>query len=139
MKKKDLYKLVKQSLKEVLQEQRKDRRRRDRRSRPGDFRSDRRFRPGDSFVDPRTGEVKILRPDDIDAKLGIPKALVGAPTASPRLSRRDMIDALRRAGYTREKFEDLLKQTGLTPKTISGLSASQFNQLLKDPNKFSLP
>ena len=31
---------------------------------------------------------------------------------------------------------DLLKQTGLTPKTLSGLSASQFNQLLKDPNKF---
>ena len=103
MKKKDLYQLVKQSLKEVLQEQRRNRRlrpddiRRDRerrRLRPDDIRRDRerrrlrpgdlenrRFRPGDPFVDPRTGEFKILRPDDftIDDRtgtLGIPKALV---------------------------------------------------------------
>jgi len=82
MKKKDLYKLVKQSLKEVLQEQRRPRR-----------------------------------------------------TEKP-LSRRDMVDALRKAGYTRDRFEDLLKKTGLTPKTLSGLSASQFNQLLADPVKF---
>ena len=89
MKKKNLYKLVKQSLKEVLQEQR-----RDRRLRPDDIRRDRRlnpstgrpFRPGDSFVDPITGRITILKPDDIDIELGIPKALVGAPTQGTTLA-----------------------------------------------------
>ena len=51
MKKKNLYQLVKQSLKEVLQEQRRDRR----------------LGPDDFFVDPQTGELT-------------PKDLVGAPT-----------------------------------------------------------
>ena len=53
MKKKNLYQLVKQSLKEVLQEQRRDRR----------------LGPDDFFVDPKTGEL-------------IPKDIAGAPTGT---------------------------------------------------------
>lgn len=57
MKKKNLYQLVKQSLKEVLQEQRRDRR----------------LGPDDFFIDPKTGELT-------------PKALVGAPTQGTTLA-----------------------------------------------------
>ena len=78
MKKKNLYKLVKQSLKEVLQEQRINPRILDRlRLNPSTGRP---YRPGDPLVNPQTGETLILKPDDIDADSGIPKALIGVPT-----------------------------------------------------------
>ena len=80
MKKKNLYQLVKQSLKEVLQEQRINPRTLDRlRLNPSTGRP---FRPGDPFINPQTGEFSILKPDDIDTELGIPKALAGAFTGT---------------------------------------------------------
>ena len=68
MKKKDLYKLVKQSLKEVLQEQRRDRR----------------LGSDDFFVDPQTGE---LIPKDIAGA-----AISTATSAKPIKFKDDFIN-----------------------------------------------
>ena len=139
MKKKNLYQLVKQSLKEVLQEQRRNLRLNPSTGRP--------FRPGDSFVDPITGRIIILKPEDIDLELGIPKALVGKEkdikaglgipkVLAKKLSTKEISRAIKNAGLSIKKFRDILDKADIDPNIVSTLTISQLNKLISDPIGF---